>query len=181
MRLIYLVGQPGAGKSTLMWALTDGWRDATDKGPGGLWLRWLWTPTSGNELPDAAEIGRRRDAFSGTDALSMGVMPYAQAWIRATTVPLVLAEGDRLASMKFFDAACNAGREVIVVHVATTDAVAIERRRDRGSSQSERWVRGRCTKVARLVAAARSAGIQVVDVDGDAATSTQAAGLTSWL
>lgn len=142
MQLTYLIGQPGSGKSTLMRAAT---------GPGRA-LRVDRLPIVDHEPERVSELGRVRDTFSGTDALGMAVLPVA-----VKTLPVlaamgrdVIAEGDRLATPKFWTAAEGQGWTVTVVLLDTPDAECARRRAARGSSQSEAWVRGRVTKTENL-------------------------------
>lgn len=171
MRLIYLVGAPGAGKSTLMAAATAHWEEAPDKPVPGLWVRWL---SNGPDI-EAVEIGRKRDAFSGTDGLGMSVMPVACQFLAdCREVELILGEGDRLASMKFLDAAAKAGRrEVMLVVLDTPADVAAARREARGSKQNAAWVQGRVTKVRRLAENAAAAGYHVRTINGAAPFDAQ--------
>lgn len=143
---VYLVGEPGAGKTTLMAELRAGWAEASlEKRPV---RHVLWQRPDGQLVP---ELGWPRDGFGGTDALPMDAVRHAEPWIAACGYPLVLAEGDRLACARFFQAAHDAG-ELVLVHVHATPELAAARRAQRGSDQAEAWVRGRRTKVQRLLA-----------------------------
>jgi GTPase SAR1 family protein len=144
-RLVALIGQPGSGKSTLVAALTASWSATTVDGP----CPYLLYQTGRGQV---AELGRRRDSFSGTDALSLSVQPKAVKLMAGLDVPMVLAEGDRLANESFWLACEEAGWDVRVVFLAVPDDIAAARRAERGSTQSAAWVRGRQTKVRRLAA-----------------------------
>jgi adenylate kinase family enzyme len=147
MRVVYLIGQPGAGKSTLMREATSRMdRVADPDAPFAMDL------LLSNGVIRGIELGRRRDSFSGTDALGMAVMPKATAWVRQPHrhVPVVAGEGDRLASTKFFDACLKQGLRLRVVLLQCPDWLASERRERRGSSQSPTWVKGRITKTDNL-------------------------------
>lgn len=144
--LLYLIGAPGAGKSTLMAELTGG----CDRVPVALPLRHELLAVDGRLV--GAEIGGRRHAFSGTDVLPMNVNPAACRWVGCVDVPLLLAEGDRLANRRFLLAADDAGYRVTIAHL-DPDAEELQRRHaERGAAQDERWRRGRATKVRRLSA-----------------------------
>lgn len=147
-RMTYLIGEPGAGKSTVMAALTRGWVQFQGHEPFAH-IRW-YSPIDQPTPLRAVELGKRRPEFSGTDALSMGVMPKAVEWISKAPYPFVLGEGDRLGSAKFFEAARQAGYRVEVVHIETSPDLAAARRRLRGSNQNETWLKGRLTKVRNL-------------------------------
>lgn len=168
MRLVYLVGPPGAGKSTLMARLTDGLaRVPTEDGgvPRDLLMR-------GPELV-GIELGRRRDGFSGTDALHLGIHPTACEWIKTATAPLVLAEGQRLATTGFLEAATSSGRSVELLWLDPPADVCAHRRAVRAArllaaAQAPSFVKGATTRAARLAATAELIdGVRVRRLDAD--------------
>lgn len=140
---VYLIGVPGAGKTTLMRQLT------------ALCVRRPVAQPVAHELlvrrghVVAVELGRHRYPHAGTDALPYNAAPRAAAWI-AQARGLVLAEGDRLACSTFFTAAARAG-ELVVVHLDTPAAMAAVRRRTQPDRriQAPAWLKGRASKVAR--------------------------------
>ena len=144
-RMVYLIGLPGAGKSTLVQAAFYGWDRASYTKP----IAHARYRQHGQEV---WELGARREAFSGTDALSMAALPLALDVLIAQTAAnrLWIAEGDRLATPKFWDPLRAAGWEVAVVRLYVSDDLAAARRRFRGSDQDEKWVRGRATKLRNL-------------------------------
>ena len=155
--LVYLVGPPAAGKSTLMAELTAACTRAT-----ALEVDWSAAQVVGPHVPYeflsrpnrgavAVELGAQRRAFSGTDALPMDINPKACAWIAVAPYELVLGEGDRLANLAFLTAAADAGREVWLVSVDAPDAVLDQRCAARHSTQTAAWRVGRATKAARLL------------------------------
>ncbi len=138
--LLYLLGVPGVGKSTLMARLVQGKR-----------RRVRLDPFAHTVYEDGlVQLGRERADFSGTDSLSMSVMPKAIAALEAGAWPRIVAEGDRLASAKYFQAAEDAGYSLVVVLLEAPEEVCAERRAERGSAQDPSWMAGRRTKVARL-------------------------------
>jgi hypothetical protein len=149
VNLVYLVGAPGVGKSTLMAELT-----------GGCHRLPVNLPVGHDRLVDvgraevvAVELGRHRPGFPGTDTLPLNVSPVACRWVAAAGPgPLVLAEGDRLAHTGFLDAAAYGGYRVTVVHLTAPPDVLDARCAQRGSTQNEAWRQGRLTKSARLAA-----------------------------
>lgn len=144
-RALYLIGVPGAGKSTVMSALTDGLDRWTMRTSLGMVYEELW-----DEEPRWIELGQRREQFSGTDALSMSVQPAAEEFVRHCSYDVVLGEGDRLANHKFFDALKDAGFDLRVVLLDCPPELAAKRRAARGSNQNETWLAGRETKVENL-------------------------------
>jgi len=179
--LVYIVGPPGVGKSSVMEALTD----ECDR------LTALHTPVPHDVLliPNdddqnvdvAIELGRHRDSFSGTDALGMSIQPQAVEWIATRPHRLILGEGARLATVGFLHAARSAGYTVHLVHLGAQDARLAERRRGRGSDQSPVWVRGATTRARRIMERmAMDADLHFVRTDGK--TPVQLASLlTTWI
>jgi hypothetical protein len=144
--LLYLIGQPGSGKSSLVTALTDGLRPQPLPQP---FARLLWGPV--------VELGARRDAFAGTDALGMSVQPRVVSWLQEPESPLVLGEGDRLGNGKFFTSVLDAGWGLRIAWLAVSARLAERRRADRAAAlgsrpQNPAWLKGRISKVARLAA-----------------------------
>lgn len=147
--LVYLVGPPGVGKSTVMSLLT---RDCTVQHQAAKPFAYdvLLTP----EATRAVRLGAiRPDGFSGTDALSMNVQPKVLNWfLSSPPFTLVLGEGDRLGNAKFIEGVLGMGWSVHLVALAATREELDWRRRARGSNQNPAWMRGRQTKVDNLLA-----------------------------
>lgn len=144
MNLGYLIGEPGSGKTTLLNAAT-----------AGISLKEFEKPFSYNLLGGTiVELGKRRDAFSGTDALSMSVQPLVLAWLSKATSDVV-GEGDRLCNNSFFLGAM-AWAKLSLVHVSVPPGEADRRRKQRAATlgtkqQNETWLRGRQTKIRRIL------------------------------
>lgn len=147
---LYVVGEPGSGKTTLVESLTAGWpRQEFDKPLGHVLF----------PEPGVVELGRRREGgFSGTDALSMSAITVAEPWVQDVFFPtdLLLAEGDRLAVDRFFQALLDGGWTLHVAWLDVPAYLAAERRAARAAAagselQKESWVAGRRTKVMNLV------------------------------
>lgn len=149
MILLYIVGPPGAGKSTLMAELTRHCDRLTATGPVPHDL--LCRPRGDDQNADVAvEIGRRRAAFSGTDALGMSIQSKAVEWIATRPHALVLAEGARLGTTGFLLAARRAAYRVVLVHLDPPPDALAGRRAQRGSNQNPAWMRGAATRARRL-------------------------------
>lgn len=140
-RLVYLVGEPGVGKSTLARALMGEDVVQHDRPIAHL------VSTCG-----LVEIGVRREAFSGTDGLSMSVHARAHGWMATFPYPVVLAEGDRLACWSFLDGCAAMGWDVHLVHVVCSPNTIAQRLLERGTPQNGTWIKGRRSKVRNLVA-----------------------------
>jgi hypothetical protein len=177
--LLYLSGEPGIGKSTLMEELTRRWtRLAVNPIADAPARDWLLDDGVRLSSIAAVEIGRRRDSFSGTDALPQTVITVAEAYLRtgraAEETELLLAEGARLANRRFLTAAVESGWRVVLAHLSGPD-VAAERRAARAAAlgkpeQNPAWVKGRRTAAANL--ANESLGCLVVALDASAPPAT---------
>ena len=144
--LMYIFGQPGSGKSTLVRTLTQG-QTCLDGRQGGL-------PVISYYPAEVLEIGVERPDFRGTDALSMTIINTACRVLPDINDTCVLAEGDRLAVQRFLAAAARSFR-LELVYLDTPDEVAAERRVQRAidlnkEPQSGTWVKGRISKARRL-------------------------------
>jgi hypothetical protein len=177
MRLVYLSGEPGTGKSWLMAQLTDALtRQPLDAEPGAP-ARDLLTWTHPEELTPrvvAVELGRRRDSFSGTDALPSAVIEEACTYLTSgraeAETPLLLAEGARLANRRFLCTAALSGAQVILMHLMGPE-VAAARRAARAAElgvpeQNPSWVKGRRTAAENLARElATDSPVHVLGVD----------------
>lgn len=157
MRLTYLIGQPGVGKTTLLAALTEG---ITRYASHQLFAKVIY-PSAG-----VVQLGEERPPFSGTDTLSMSVQPKVLEWAAMPDYSDVLGEGDRLSNASFFDKMRGLGYDVSVVHCYAPSEVVAERRGQRAvehrtKPQDPKWVKGRVTKVERL---ASSQGTHFLDM-----------------
>lgn len=81
----------------------------------------------------------------------MAVQPVAIDWLASAPAPLVLGEGDRLATDGFLSALNTHCERWSLLWLDADPEIAEARRAARGSNQSAAWLRGRATKVARLV------------------------------
>jgi|CXWK01.1.fsa_nt_gi energy-coupling factor transporter ATP-binding protein EcfA2 len=154
MRTVYVVGMPGSGKSTLIKNLLDLF-GVTDQFTYDHPVPHARYHAAGKDI-GVWEVGRRRAAFSGTDALAMNINPKACAWV-ATLDPhgprVLLGEGDRLANNRFLDACPN----LTLVHLSLPVDVAQARMAERAATlgvplQNPSWWKGRVTKTMNLIA-----------------------------
>ena len=157
-RMIYLVGQPGAGKSTLMASLTKGLVRSTIDDSGTLVPHDVLVDRVTGAVV-GAEIGKRRGAFSGTDALASSIINKAVLWVHTQPYGLLLAEGARLANKRFIDSAAEAGYAVILGLLDHDQADAWRKQRSKalGREQNPSWVKGRLISSRKLGAAYPSA------------------------
>ena len=210
--ILYIIGEPGVGKSTLMNYLTRDLPAVQIGGPPHEVGDDGWHPvphiqyfTTAN-VPVAIQLGcMHHSGFHGTDRLRRDIMPFLLRWVvrsfegidpsvanriahpdtfrgkgypgleedRAETVPcrpLMLAEGDRIATESFFDWIQACGFKLNLVLLAN-DRIALQRRQRRGTEQNETWVKGRRTSAQRLAVAF---GALVVDAAQPLAVQAEA-------
>jgi hypothetical protein len=191
MRTVYLIGLPGAGKTTIVRLALK----LLDLQPVVEHI----TPIPHVRHGTLWHLGRHREPFGGTDTLSMSINPKAIAWVKelaagpgvirnvVTGEPclaydpgapaVLLGEGDRLANRAFFDA-CPA---LTVVWLETPVKAAQERADRRAGAagvplQDATWWKGRVTKVANIVNSR-----PVVRLDGLSPPAESAAALAELL
>ena len=117
MKLIYLIGLPGCGKSTVMKEFMSRYNDWVTNRPIDL----LDSHTSGNlRVLGKYEEG---ETFSGTDRLSMAVAPKAIEYYSEQRDEVVIGEGDRLNNGGFFD--CFDDK--VIVHLTVSDEERMRR------------------------------------------------------
>jgi len=148
MNVVYVIGLPGSGKTTMVE------RAVSMLMPGMLGTPVLDVPVPHVRYGGLWHIGKPRPDFGGTDTLSMSIQPKAIHWLSEieTECELLVGEGDRLANAGFLDACPN----LTLVHLDTPLEYARWRAtvRARGLNrpvQDESWWKGRATKVRNLV------------------------------
>jgi GTPase SAR1 family protein len=147
---IYLIGQPGSGKTTLTKEFQKDWAKVN------MYDRpFKYQEYQAPKLGRMYSLGWDREHFSGTDTLGNTVitlMPgfYEEAAQEAVTI---YGEGDRLASRTFFQLAKQYGT-LHLFYLNTDDATAQNRREARsaetGKTQNPTWAKGRATKHRNL-------------------------------
>ena len=142
MTVLYLIGPPGVGKSTALATATGAWGD----------LQPHQHPFAHGSAPEGILLGRPDPTFPGTDTLSMSVLPKVLAWLTTQSPDrLIVGEGDRLSTKKFFQGAHRAGHTVRVAALYAPWTTVQARALARGGTQDMAWVRGRWTKHLHLM------------------------------
>ena len=153
MKMLYVIGEPGVGKSTVVARLTRHCGYAVHHVPFVVWMHYTST---------VMQLGNSRAQFSGTDALGMAAQKHVIKFMQQCVdgeyeYQYVLAEGDRLANGRFFNAVTDMGVELTVCTLLSSDQALLDERRNEralqlGREQNEQWLRGRSTKVVNLYA-----------------------------
>lgn len=158
MDVLAVVGMPGTGKTSLIGALLPRL---------GVGEPWAFGTLRGVNFPEFnAQIWGVYDqgVFSGTDRLSMSVQPSAQNyllwqagpmfWQSAPDAPdnrksFVIFEGDRLGNVSFLRF-CQQRTNLSIICLVTNQEAINGRYAARGSQQSDKWLKGRGTKIANI-------------------------------
>jgi broad-specificity NMP kinase len=145
-KIIAVGGQPGTGKTTLFRKFMEGkkWETVEPK---------KMLPALYCEELDLYILGKYEDGetFAGTDRLGMNIQPIAQEFVSETTSN-ILFEGDRLTNGKFYNHLISLpNADVSFVIVKVKQETMNKRYSDRGSNQSETFLKGRETKISNIL------------------------------
>ena len=141
--IIAIIGAPGTGKSTLMKSWMSRWD--WDYERDGLVDHYV----SG----DLIVLGKYdpEEIFGGTDKLSMSVAPEVEKFLDKHEDKIILFEGDRLNSKKFFQEVLDKGWNLRIVALDVPKEERERRYEERGSEQDPTWLQGRISKVENVI------------------------------
>ena len=144
-KLIAVGGSPGTGKTTLFRKYMEDKKWSTCE-PAKL------VSASYNVDRDLYILGKYEEGetFAGTDRLSMACQPNIQEWIKSHNCN-ILFEGDRIFNQSFLEFAMGLpNTDLQIVYLKAPKELLEQRYKDRGSDQSEQFLRGRETKYSNL-------------------------------
>lgn len=144
-KIVAVGGSPGTGKTTLFRKFMEGlqWERVEPK---------KMLPALYCKEIDTYILGKYEDGetFAGTDRLSMAVQPIAQEFVKETTSN-ILFEGDRIFNQSFLEFAMGLPVDLQVVYLKVPKPILEQRYKDRGSDQSEQFLKGRETKYSNIL------------------------------
>ena len=145
-KFIAVGGSPGTGKTTLFRKFMEGktWEKVEPK---------KMLPALYCKELDLYVLGKYEDGetFAGTDRLSMAVQPIAQSFV-SECQSNILFEGDRIFNQSFLEFAMGLpNTDLQVVFLKAPKTILEARYKDRGSDQSEQFLKGRETKYSNLL------------------------------
>ena len=145
-KIIAVGGSPGTGKTTLFRKYMEN-KTFQPVEPAKL-ISAMY-----NTERDLYILGKYEEGevFAGTDRLSMAVQPAVQEWIASHNCN-ILFEGDRIFNQSFLEFAMGLpNTDLQIVFLNVPKQVLEQRYKDRGSDQSEQFLRGRETKYSNLM------------------------------
>lgn len=145
-KIIAVGGVPGTGKTTLFRKYMED-KSWIETAPAKLVTAMY------NVDKDLYILGKydEGETFAGTDRLSMAVQPPLQEWIASHNCN-ILFEGDRVFNQSFLEFCMGLpNTELQVVYLKAPKPLLEQRYKDRGSDQSEQFLRGRETKYSNIL------------------------------
>jgi hypothetical protein len=91
------------------------------------------------------------EVFGGTDKLSMSIAPQVVEFLDNNQDKIIIFEGDRLNSKKFFNTVLEKGWNLRIVALDVSKEERERRYAERGSDQDPTWLQGRISKVENVV------------------------------
>lgn len=149
MRIIGIGGEPGTGKSALVLRLIE--RLDEEGRPVRLNLLHASYFIRHNLTILGIYDG---STFSGTDKLAMNVHADAKAFLQAfapTSNATVLFEGDRLFGETFLNHCRTVTPDCHWIILEANSHNKVQRRKDRGSDQDATWLKGRVSRLSKLL------------------------------
>jgi len=145
MKVIAIGGEPGSGKTTLMWKLIEKLK------PEAKFSEFKLVPY--HQKDNVYILGKYEggETFAGTDRMSRSVQPEAIKFLATLpTDAIVIYEGDRLFTSSFLEH-CNEKYDLSIIYLRTTKNERNIRYAKRGSNQNETWLAGRESKVNNIM------------------------------
>lgn len=144
MKVVLVAGEPATGKSTLATSVIK------SLGLGVPFKDGLVVGTK-HGFTYVLGVYGAGEGFWGTDRLSMALMPQLKQWLgQREPYEAVFMEGDRVTSKDFIDHLRTLG-DLTVIVLTASDFILEKRQKARGNKQSPTFLKGRRTKINKIV------------------------------
>lgn len=152
-RVIFIIGEPGVGKTTIMKRYMKFFKWKKDES-------FPLVPCMRRSDGKVCILGTYgEEIWGGTDRLSLAVQPKAMEFIKKAECDIVL-EGDRLNTPSFLHWLVEQPEIRLTIMVITARELTVKaRHKQRGDHQSEVFIKGRRTKIARVCKDKKLAGL----------------------
>lgn len=169
MTVLFVVGAPGAGKTSMVRHLLGMQGPELPMG-GYLVPKPKWTVTG-----TACAAGHYTGGvFDGADTVPYnGALAALDYWhVKLRDLPLTVLDGDRFSNQSTLTYLDDLGLKsrLAVISVEAADAVLAERRAARGSAQNPTWMLGRGTKARNFLKLLQDNGARALRLDAALAT-----------
>lgn len=148
MKAVLLAGIPGTGKTTIAKEFirrTGGFQNYKATEPVQ-----LVNVLQNYAIHVVGKYDDSEDVFQGTDKLSMAVSPNFQEFVKTYNPSVLFIEGDRLVGNKTIDFLLEAGYDIKVIVLEVSDDTRVARYKERGSDQSDQFIKSKMTKVSNI-------------------------------
>jgi hypothetical protein len=150
LKVVAIGGEPGSGKTTLMKRIKKIY------GIGDQFFHDDVKLVPYYQRENLVILGKyeHNEVFGGTDKMSMACQPHVVEFLGNMNYEddmIVFFEGDRLFNQSFLEH-CNSVFDLSILYLRTAKTVRQTRYRERGSNQNETWLKGRETKIAKILA-----------------------------
>lgn len=146
--VVFVVGPPGAGKTTLVRALLKQCNDKL-----ALITKPKWTMAIGSDRILACAAGHYKgDKFDGADTVPYnGARAAFDYWlIHLSGSEVTFLDGDRFSNENALNWWRSCGCDVRCIKLIADAELLAQRRAQRGSTQNPSWMKGRATKADRF-------------------------------
>jgi AAA domain-containing protein len=160
--VVWIIGAPGAGKTTLVRKLLSPYRLAHIIKP-----KWTvaMNPKNALERPFVAAGHYTGKTFDGADTIAYnGAFAAYQYWLeKLSSADVTLLDGDRFSSTNALHWWQSCGARTRCIYLQASDELLDDRCLQRGSKQNAAWRKGRATKAARHTLHFQTNHRQIID------------------